>query len=162
MNNTSKRMHRRTAYWLIICTFMGSAVCTSCGRDASEENNSEILNVWTAGALKLATAECNTINDTETAQESYTEPETMEEAYADETGGNPAESHSRVLEITVFEDNYFFENHEVSYEELLLIFEELKEGDIVTIYDENASLNACQKVISYLEEREIMYMYSDT
>ncbi|MBD5533274.1 MAG: hypothetical protein HDQ98_13945 [Lachnospiraceae bacterium] len=162
MNNTSKRIHRRTVYWLIICTFMESAVCTSCGRDAFEENSSEILNVWTAGALELATAECNTINDTETAEESYTEPGTMEEAFTDETGGNPAESHSHVLEITVFEDNYFYENHEVSYDELLLIFEELKEGDIVTIYDENASLNACQKVISYLEERKIMYMYSDT
>lgn len=162
MNNTLKRMHRKTVYWLIICTFMGSAVCTSCGRDASEENNSEILTALTAGAFGLATAECNTISDTETPEESYTEPETMEETFADETGGNPAESHSRVIEITVFEDNYFYENHEVSYEELLLIFEELKGGDIVTIYDENASLNACQKVISYLEEREIMYIYSNT
>lgn len=162
MNNTSKRIHRRTVYWLIICTFMGSAICTSCGRDASEEKNREMLDVWTTGALELVTAECNIINDMETAQESYTESETMKEAFTDETGGNPAESHSRVLEITVFEDNYFYENYEVSYEELLLIFEELKEGDIVTIYDENASLNACQKVISYLEEREITYMYNGT
>lgn len=162
MNSTLKRMHRKTAYWLTICTFMGSAVCTSCGRDTSEENNSEILTALTAGAFGLAAAECNTINDTETAEESYTEQETMGEAFTDETGGNPAENHSHVLEITVFEDNYFYESHEVSYEELLLIFEELKEGDMVIIYDENASLNACQKVIIYLEEQEILYMYGDT
>ncbi len=162
MNNTLKRMHRKTVCWLIVYAFIGGSVCTSCGCDASGENNSEILSVWTEGALELVAAECNAINDTETAQESYAESETMKEAFADETGGNPAESHSRVLEITVFEDNYFYESHEVSYEELLLIFEELKEGDIVIIYDENASLNACQNLLVILEEREIMYMYSDT
>ena len=159
MNNTLKRIHRRTARWLIICIFMGTTVCTAYDCDAAEEKDRKVLNVWAVGAL--AVAEYNTRNDTKT-EESHAEPETMEEAFTDEIGGNLAESHSRVLEITVFEDNYFYESHEVSWEELALIFEELKEGDIVIIYDENASLNACQKVIMYLEERETMYMYSDT
>lgn len=158
MNDMSGKMHKKAVCLLILCTLVWAALCTSCGCGAPEEDSNMVQTAWVTGSLELAVAESNTKNDTEAAEEPTAEPETDEEIFTEETGGNPGEIHNRYIEITVFEDNYFYENHQMSYEELLSILEELEEGDIVTIYDDNATLNAYQKIISALEEREILYI----
>ncbi len=68
MNNTLKRMHRKTVCWLIVYAFIGGSVCTSCGFYATGANNSEILSVSTEGALELVAAEGNSKKRTENAQ----------------------------------------------------------------------------------------------
>lgn len=70
-------------------------------------------------------------------------------------GGNP--DTAKYIEVTVSEDKYFYENHEISYDDLVKVFDELDENTSVKISDENATLKAYESLTKALEEREILY-----
>ena len=150
--------HGKAASLLVCCALAAAGLCTSCGCGASEERNDTMQAAYTTDDLTPAEAESNQINEPETAEKTDMEPGTEEDVLSEESGGNSEARHSRTMEITVFNSTYFYENHEISYEELLSVFEELEEGDVVIIYDENAAWNAYQEIVSALEQREILYM----
>lgn len=156
-----ERKRKRAGYFAAISAFVWAAAGTLCSCGAPKEN-SEILTAWVTGALELMAEAAK--GGTNAAAEPNAELEiskTEEETLPEDTGGNPEESHNRMIGITVFEDYYFYENQNVSFEELILILDELEEGDVVTIYDDNAARNAYQKVMTVLEEREILYLHGE-
>lgn len=85
---------------------------------------------------------------------------TEESSYISEAGGNPDNVTVKEILITVSEDKYFVDNHEMSFDELT---EEIQadNGDVfVRIFDENATLNAFEKLKNYLEDNVIEYELS--
>lgn len=72
-------------------------------------------------------------------------------------GGNPGNPDSFAMEITVSEDKYFVDNHEISFEELKAKIDGLETGAVIKINDENSTLKAFNAVKDYLTEKEIAY-----
>ena len=70
-------------------------------------------------------------------------------------GGNP--DIASYIEVTVSEDKYFYENHEISYDDLIKVFDDLDENTAVRISDENATLKAYESLTNALEERGIPF-----
>ena len=70
-------------------------------------------------------------------------------------GGNP--DIAKYIEITVSEEKYFHENHEISYDALIMMLDELPKNTTVKISDENATLKAYENLTKALEERGIMF-----
>lgn len=90
-------------------------------------------------------------------------PETTDTAPSVETtdgdtsgaGGNP--DIAKYIEVTVSEEKYFHENHEISYDDLIIMLDELPENTTIKISDENATLKAYENLTKALEERGIMF-----
>ena len=61
------------------------------------------------------------------------------------------------IEITVSEDRYFYDNREISYDDLIKMLDGLDGNTAVTVNDDNAALNVFEKLTKALEEREIPY-----
>lgn len=72
-------------------------------------------------------------------------------------GGNPGNTDSFAMEITVSEDKYFVDNHEISFDELKTKIDGLETGAVIKINDENSTLKAFNTVKDYLTEKEIAY-----
>ena len=72
-------------------------------------------------------------------------------------GGNPGNPDSFAMEITVSEDKYFVDNHEISFDELKTKIDGLETGAVIKINDENSTLKAFNAVKDYLTEKEIAY-----
>lgn len=72
-------------------------------------------------------------------------------------GGNPGNTDSFAMEITVSEDKYFVDNHEISFDELKAKIDGLETGAVIKINDENSTLKAFNAVKDYLTEKEIAY-----
>ena len=70
-------------------------------------------------------------------------------------GGNPDIAH--YIEVTVSEDKYFYENHEISYDDLMDVLDGLDGNTAVRISDEKATLKAYENLTNALEEREILF-----
>ena len=70
------------------------------------------------------------------------------------SGGNS--DIAKYIEVTVSEDKYFYENHEISYDDLIKVLDELDENTAVKISDENATLKAYESLTDALEERGIL------
>lgn len=70
-------------------------------------------------------------------------------------GGNP--DIAAYIEVTVSEDKYFYENHEISFDDLMEVLDGLDGNTAVRISDENAALKAYESLTKALEEREILF-----
>ena len=70
-------------------------------------------------------------------------------------GGNP--DIAKYIEVTVSEDKYFYENHEILYDDLIKVLDELDVNTAVKISDENATLKAYESLTKALVEREILF-----
>lgn len=62
------------------------------------------------------------------------------------------------VEVTVNGNDYFYENHSYSLDDLMAELKKLDAGTAVRITDENASLNAYNALISALDGAEISYL----
>ncbi len=76
-------------------------------------------------------------------------------------GGNPGNTDSFALEITISEDKYFVDNHEIGIEELKSEIDGLEAGATIKINDEKSSLKAFNAVKDYLDEKKIAYSVSN-
>lgn len=76
-------------------------------------------------------------------------------------GGNLGNTDSFALEITISEDKYFVNNHEIGIEELKSEIDGLEAGATIKINDEKSSLKAFNAVKDYLDEKKITYSVSD-
>lgn len=70
-------------------------------------------------------------------------------------GGNS--DTAKYIEVTVSENKYFYENHEISFDELVEVLDGLDENTSVKISDENAALKAYENLTKTLDEREIPF-----
>ena len=111
--------------------------------------------------VDVSTASEEAVTESSEAAESVSDEvpeETTTAEPTDEAGGNPEDGSTFALEVTVSENTYLYDNHEISYDELMELFDTLTENDVVKLSDDNASLDAYSKLTSALEERGILYM----
>lgn len=143
-------MNKKTALTaLILCAGLALTACTAENNPLSSLFENEQSTTTTSDGSEITT-------------DAPIEPETTTTTTADETtdsnsdasGGNP--DISDYIEVTVSEDKYFYENHEISFDDLMKVFDELEENTAVKISDENATLKAYESLINALEEREIL------
>ena len=84
-------------------------------------------------------------------------PDVPETADSDTSGAGGNPDIAKYIEITVSEEKYFHENHEISYDDLIMMLDELPKNTTVKISDENATLKAYENLTKALEERGIMF-----
>ena len=146
--------HKKNIIRLAACTVVMLSLA-ACG-NGNENVMFGVLNELGASQESAEAANTSTTAETEAAQNetsATSEP-------TDEAGGNPGDSFT--VEITVLENKYIYDNREISYDELLEVFDNLTEADVVQFRDENAALDTYKKATSALDERNIPYInYTD-
>lgn len=103
------------------------------------------------GGQTVTSSEANTASDISSADNS-SQAQTSD---VSSEGGNPGNPDSFAMEITVSEDKYFVDNHEISFDELKAKIDGLETGAVIKINDENSTLKAFNAVKDYLTEKEI-------
>lgn len=102
-------------------------------------------------SIESESTEIDTNSDTETSVTTVGESSPAE-------GGNPAEITE--IEITVSENQYYYDNAEISFDELTELIDGLGKNNIVKIYDDYASAKAYENLTSLLDKCEIPYKES--
>lgn len=105
------------------------------------------------GGQTVTSSEANTASDISSADNSSQ----AQTSNVSAEGGNPGNPDSFAMEITVSEDKYFVDNHEISFDELKTKIDGLETGAVIKINDENSTLKAFNAVKDYLTEKEIAY-----
>ena len=105
------------------------------------------------GGQTVTSSEANTASDISSADNS-SQAQTSD---VSSEGGNPGNPDSFAMEITVSEDKYCVDNHEISFDELKAKIDGLETGAVIKINDENSTLKAFNAVKDYLTEKEIAY-----
>ena len=100
------------------------------------------------------TVEPTTTSTFENPEITTTTVDEATENNSDAEGGNP--DIADYIEVTVSEDKYFYDNHEISYDDLIELLDGLDENTAVKISDENATLKAYESLTEALEERGIL------
>ena len=109
------------------------------------------INKLINGEQTATSSEANPASDISSAETSNVSAE----------GGNPGNTDSFALEITISEDKYFVDNHEIGIEELKSEIDGLEAGATIKINDEKSSLKAFNAVKDYLDEKKIAYSVSN-
>ncbi|MDE6725732.1 MAG: hypothetical protein K2J79_09020 [Ruminiclostridium sp.] len=132
----------------------------------------KILSALLIAAMSLTFSACSFIEEAfgqKTEEPAVTMPGNVQEttdstdvttADADESkdgseGGNP--DISKYIDVTVSEDKYFYDNKEISLEDLVKVLDGLDKNTAVRITDENATLKAFEGLTKALLERGIVY-----
>lgn len=95
------------------------------------------------------------VSETSADTEASAAETSVSEEY-DETGGGNGGEYSE-KDITVSENRYFYDNHEVTFEEIQELFADADANTAVNIYDEQASDSAFTKLTDFLDEKGIGY-----
>lgn len=111
------------------------------------------------GEQTVTSSEANTAPDISSADSSDTAEISSDTQASDVSseGGNPGNPDKYAMEITISEDKYFVDNHEISFDELKTKIDGLETGAVIKINDENSTLKAFNTVKDYLTEKEIAY-----
>jgi len=122
-------------------------ILSSCKKDDDSKETSITVTEQTTVAESDAT----------TAQSSDTTVSQSEASvtYSESGGGNP--DNYTEIDITISESRYYYDNSEISFDELIELFDSLDKNDTVNIHDDYASDKAFENLTSILEEREIPY-----
>ena len=155
------KSHKKILIGLLACSVVTFSSCeildrlSGGGSDTQTVSDPAVANTSNEETEAAEAAESTSAEPTEEeTQETTAEP-------TDEAGGNPEDGNSFALEVTVSENTYLYDNHEISYEELIEIFDSLNKEDVVKLSDDNASLDAYSKLTAALEERGISYLDDD-
>lgn len=105
------------------------------------------------GGQTVTSSEANTASDISSADNSSQ----AQTSNVSAEGGNSGNTDSFAMEITVSENKYFVDNHEISFDELKAKIDGLETGAVIKINDENSTLKAFNAVKDYLTEKEIAY-----
>ena len=138
--------------------FIITSLCSSCQKNESLKNSdTETVSVVqeTSVSSEQATDDTeSTISIEPLSEHSITDN-------SDETdGGNPDD----VIEyhITIQNDRYLYNNHEISFDELKELLSENITNEVVIISDENANDQVYPQLIDYLVQNNIKYTEEDT
>ena len=127
---------------------------TTAEPDVSE-TAADTVEITTADdEITAAADEITAAADETTADETTTAAEVTQGGPANQ-GGNPG--FAGYIEVTVLENKYFYDNHEVSFEELTEVLDGLSGDTAVLIHDEDATLKAYEELTNALKERKIMF-----
>ncbi|WP_455501925.1 hypothetical protein [Gemmiger sp.] len=75
---------------------------------------------------------------------------------------SPAIDFQDILKVSVTENNYIYENKSVTLDEIITAAETAENPPVVEITDDNASLQAYEKLIQQLVEHNIKYIEPTT
>ena len=143
-------MNKKTALAaLILSAGLMLTACTAENNPLSSLFENEQSTTDTSGSSETTTASDDPEITTITTADETTDGDLNAE------GGNP--EIADYIEVTVSEDKYFYQNHEISYDDLIRVFDGLDGNTAVRISDENATLKAYESLTKALEEREILY-----
>ncbi len=76
----------------------------------------------------------------------------------DNTEQESDEENTTVIKVSVVENEYFYENEKISFDNLIERISSTEGKMIVEIKDENASKNAYESLINYLDDNSIQYL----
>lgn len=138
---------------LILGTSFTFTACTSKNSPKTNLSNSQLADEQNTNSAFDNTEITDSTSSSETTDSTPSSETTDSNSSAE--GGNP--DTAKYIEVTVAEDKYFYENHEISYDDLIKVFDELYENTVVKISDENATLKAYESLTKALEEREILF-----
>lgn len=110
-----------------------------------------------SGEQTVTSSEADTSSDISSADNSSQ----AQSSNVSAEGGNHGNTDRFALEITISEDKYFVNNHEISIEELKSEIDGLEAGATIKINDEKSSLKAFNAVKDYLDEKKITYNVSN-
>lgn len=147
-------------YLGIVCLLLGVSVALSgCVNPLDKLFKKEEVTDASDTAISEVSSETEAIEADEFLQQESETPfqsEMSPDEYDSTGGGNPDVYDE--IEITISENKYFYDNHEISYNEFCDIMSQFDSNTTVKIYDELASDSAFQKIISYLDEVGIPYI----
>ena len=104
---------------------------------------------------ETAVTETSAVSEASADTEASAAETSVSEEY-DETGGGNGGEYSE-KDITVSENRYFYDNHEVTFEEIQELFADADANTAVNIYDEQASDSAFTRLTDFLDEMGIGY-----
>lgn len=127
-----------------------SLTLTACGNSKENPNSTpnNSSNFQVTNEENSSTTENSDISDSTSSNEMMSSTSSAE-------GGNP--DTAKYIEVTVSENKYFYENHEISFDELVEVLDCLDENTSVKISDENAALKTYENLTKTLDEREIPF-----
>ena len=147
-------------YLRIVCLLLGvSVVLSGCVNPLYKLFKKEEVTDASDTAISEVSSETEAIEADEFLQQESETPfqsEMSPDEYDSTGGGNPDVYNE--IEITISENKYFYDNHEISYNEFCDTMSQFDSNTTVKIYDELASDSAFQKIISYLDEVGIPYI----
>lgn len=94
--------------------------------------------------------------EAESETENVTSAESIASEIFDETGGGNPDTYKEI-EITVSENQYFYNNHEITFDEFTALLKNADVNTTVILSDEMASDNAFSKITDYLDEQNFPY-----
>lgn len=133
---------------LILGVCLTLTACTDPNNEPQNSTPGSSSNSQVTNEQNSSTLENSEISD-------CTPSEEMIEDVSSTEGGNP--DTAKYIEVTVSEDKYFYDNHEISFDELVEVLDGLDENTSVKISDENATLKAYENLTKTLDEREILF-----
>ena len=129
------------AFALIVSSF--SILSVGCSDDEKEETTSTVTeNAEIVTTDKKESSETSDVPDSDNTES---------------IGGNPNQSDSISVQITVSGNEYIYDNKTISFDEISKEIEDFGENYIVEIYDDSASEKAYQSLIDKLTELNISY-----
>lgn len=86
--------------------------------------------------------------------------EVEEEKTEEVTLVEESKTETRVLLITVVENDYFYENERINIEDFVKEIEDIEDEFVIEIKDDKASLKAYNKLLDTLDEMNVDYIES--
>ncbi len=150
MRNTKKIITSGILAVLLGSMLSGCNMLSSCNMNNETEETSAAVTEQSAASE----SDSATIQSDETTV-SKSEASVTSSESGENGGGNP--DNYTEIDITISESRYYYDNSEISFEELIELFDSLDKNDTVNIHDDYASDKAFENLTSILEEREIPY-----
>lgn len=134
----------------VLAAALGLTGCSDIAESIKEKiHPSETAVTETTVTETSAVSEASADTETSAAETSVSDE-------YDETGGGNGGEYSE-KDITVSENRYFYDNHEVTFEEIQELFADADANTAVNIYDEQASDSAFTRLTDLLDEKGIGY-----
>lgn len=141
---------------VIIAAALAAALALTGCSDIAESIKEKFYPSETAVTETTVTeTSADDVSETSADTETSAAETSVSEEY-DETGGGNGGEYSE-KDITVSESRYFYDNHEVTFEEIQELFADADANTAVNIYDEQASDSAFTKLTDFLDEKGIGY-----
>lgn len=150
--------------WVISSVFALSSCKNNNAEDEAQMDNNMQENASVSDTTSFTFSESSITTSLE-SESTETNPNSNTETSVTTVGeSNSAEGGNSVeiteIEITVSDNQYYYDNAEISFDELTELIDGLGKNNIVRIYDDYASAKAYEDLTALLDEREIPYKES--
>lgn len=134
----------------VLAAALGLTGCSDIAESIKEK-----LRPSETAVTETTVTETSAVSETSADMEASAAETSVSDEY-DETGGGNGGEYSE-KDITVSENRYFYDNREVTFEEIQELFADADANTAVNIYDEQASDSAFTRLTDFLDEKGIGY-----